>query len=229
VVNRRFRASAFVAAAAVSMTSLVRAKDIGTEGPGTPSTVGAPDAPAAPTPAGAEQAPEAPSEQHVDPWVAHRLAIEAHVGVGTPIGYYGGVVEYGLSGLVGVGLGVGRGSGPYNGSKVHSAVLARFRPIRGAHNAFSLGTAISFGGFEIPYITGDSTPIYSANWAVFFQADAGWEFRTKGGTLVRVALGFATLLNPDSITCTPGADAGECGNIGAKTLPSFDIAVGQAF
>jgi hypothetical protein len=208
--NCSFRASVFIALAAVSTAPMAKAEDI--------AVVKAAAVP-----------PRAPDEE-VDPWTAHRFAIEAHAGVGTPVGYVGGILEYGLSGLVGVGAGLGAGSGPYSGSHLHAAVLARFRPVRGPHNAFSIGTAISFGAFETPFISGDTTPVYEASWATFLQIDAGWEYRTTHGTLLRIALGFATLLNPGSVSCSPGPDGGEgCESLDFKTLPTFDIALGQAF
>ena len=225
LVMSRIHASILAAAVTLSMGSLARAKDVGSDAP--------PDASSAPSSApNVGEAPRAlvsPGQQKTDPWTEHPLALEAHTGAGTPVGYAGGVLEYGVSGAVGLGVGVGYGTGPYHGSHVHSAVLARFRPIRGPHNALSIGTAVSFGGFQFPYFTGDTTPIYSANWAVFAQADAGWEFRTSQGTLLRIALGVAMLLNGDSMSCSPGADGGACEAVGLKALPTLDLAFGQSF
>ncbi|HEX4336397.1 MAG TPA: hypothetical protein VH062_10825 [Polyangiaceae bacterium] len=202
--------SVFLAFAAVSTASMAKAEDI--------------------TAVKSAAAPRPPDDVDVDPWMAHRFAIEAHAGVGTPVGYVGGIFEYGVSGLVAVGAGLGTGSGPYSGSHLHAAVLARFRPVRGPHNAFSIGTAVSFGAFQTPFFSGDTTPVYEASWATFLQLDAGWEYRTTHGTLLRVALGFATLLNPGSVSCSPGPDGGEgCKSVDLKTLPTLDLALGQAF
>jgi len=183
-----------------------------------------------------------------DAFARRRLALEGHVGFGTPVGALGFVAEYSILPFLGVGAGVGIGSGPDGGNHFHGALVTRVRPLRGRTNALVIGAAYSFGGykrFEL-FIPNDQPSNYfsaQGDWAQWAQADIGWEHRWEGcarltggtdmncrspvdGLLLRLSLGAAYLLNPNALACY-GAAAEACSRA-PNAIFTFDIAIGYA-
>lgn len=76
-------------------------------------------------------------------WEARPLALEMHAGFGTPVGLFGGIVEYSLSPLLGIGAGLGIGVESFTGSTQHAALVGRLRPARGKNIALEIGVAYS--------------------------------------------------------------------------------------
>ena len=80
----------------------------------------------------------------------------------------------------------------------------------GAKNGVVLGAAFSTGGYErlgslgIP-VDGSGTGSNSrvgANSAHFLQGEIGWEHHFEKGLLVGLTVGFAEMLNPESLRCS---------------------------
>jgi len=210
-----------------------RAKDIGTgagDEPGAraprpdlepvrPMAGPLPDAPARPV--------EAPAQSTFD---VRRLAIEGHLGFGTPVGAIGGIVEYAPVPVLGLGAGIGYGSGPSNGNHFHGALVARLRPLRGAQNALVLGLAYSAGGyarFVLNLGEGPGDQARTAEWAHWAQVDLGWERRTPKGFLIRLSLGGAVMLNPGDLRCPGSSSTSSCG-FDSQNLLTMDLALGGA-
>lgn len=116
-----------------------------------------------------------------DLFAMRRWAFEGHLGIATPVGSAGVIVEYSPLPFLGVGAGAGAGSGPDNGNHFHGALVARARPLRGTTNALVLEGAYSFGGFKhLELFTGDVPNDWSVaggNWTHWAQTDLGWEHR----------------------------------------------------
>lgn len=173
-------------------------------------------------------------------WARLPWALETHLGLGTPVGALGTVIEYSPAPAVGIGVGAGIGSGPDNGSGVKGALALRLRPARGAHNALVVGAAYSVGGYESGWFEPDTPvdygrppprPIYSTQWAHFAQLELGWERRAESGFLLRLSLGFAWLLNVRDLQCRQGGHdcaASALGTGAQGTLPTLDVTLGFA-
>jgi hypothetical protein len=172
-----------------------------------------------------------PGAEAPDVYALRRLAFEAHLGIATPVGSLGFVTEYAVHPVIGLGAGLGVGSGPRNGNKLHGALVARVRPMRRKGNALVFGAAYSFGGFErfgLHLGDGDPPPVADrADWAHWAQLDIGWERRAEKGFLIRITAGGAVLLNPADLVCTQ-SDAARCLSTSSQSLFTLDLALGFA-
>lgn len=210
------------------------AKDIGTdavEGPPTPAP--APEVqpvPAVPATTTIRDATTPREDTRASStFDVRRLAIEGHIGFGTPVGAIGGIVEYAPVPIFGLGVGAGAGSGPSDGNHFHGALVARLRPLRGPKDALVIGLAYSAGGyqrFHLNFGEGSDSSVGRADWAHWAQADLGWERRSPKGFLIRLSLGGAAMLNPADLRC-PGFSASSCGSH-SETLVTFDVTLGYA-
>jgi hypothetical protein len=159
-------------------------------------------------------------------WKQRPLSLEAHMGLATPVGFFGVTVEYSPIPMVGIGVGIGTNYLGYA-----PAVLARFRPLQGARDALVVSAAYSFGkyGFKVGSFDG-STDSGEGYWhsdlLQWAQADIGWEHRAHKGLVLRIALGAAFVTNPDGLRCVP--DVYGCGDKPAQ-LATFDFGLGYAF
>ena len=161
-----------------------------------------------------------------DLFAMRRWAFEGHLGIATPVGSAGVIVEYSPLPFLGVGAGAGAGSGPDNGNHFHGALVARARPLRGTTNALVLEGAYSFGGFKhLELFTGDVPNDWSVaggNWTHWAQTDLGWEQRWDTGLLLHLSLGAAWLLDRSDVTC-PSV---HCGGLASGPLFTLDTAIG---
>lgn len=203
-----------------------RAEDMGSEDLSSGATRTASTVTETPAPS-----PEAAVAEAPDIYAVRRLALEAHIGFGTPVGALGIVAEYSVHPLLGLGAGIGMGSAPSNDSALHGALLARLRPLRGKNDALVLGAAYSFGGFqrfELQISDSEPPPVAGrADWAHWAQFDVGWERRADKGFLIRLSMGAAILLNPSDLRCSP-ADAAVCQPMTSETLFTLDLGLGWA-
>lgn len=162
----------------------------------------------------------------VDLFATRQWTFEGHLGIATPVGSLGGIVEYAPLPFLGFGAGAGLGSGPVDGNHFHGALVGRARPIRGTMNALVIEGAYSFGGFaHFEIFTGDAPNDWSvagANWTHWAQTDLGWEHRWDRGLLLRLSLGAAWLLDRSDVTC-PSV---HCGGLASGPLFTFDTAIG---
>jgi hypothetical protein len=156
-------------------------------------------------PSEARPAPEARPARG-SAWRERPTSIEAHLGLGTPVGGLGVSADYSLVPEIALGAGAGIGSGFDVPSTLHTAALARLRPVYGVRNAFVANLAYSTGGYQEPRLDlgmghSSATRRYGAERAHWFQLDLGWERRAESGFLLRISTGFARLLNPDDLRC----------------------------
>ena len=180
-------------------------------------------------------------------WAARPLALEAHLGIGTPVGFAGGFVDYGLSEAFTVGAGAGAGSGPGpDYLSLHVGAGARWRALLGELNAGYLALEYSTGGYRYfqdyasPPIVGDSSrhtdTHITAERAHWLEASAGWEHRWRSGVVFRAYYGAAFLINPGDRSCVEETyESGElvetssCEPDHETVLPFFGVALGYAF
>jgi hypothetical protein len=171
------------------------------------------------------------------------LAVEAHLGFGTPIGQAGLMLDYAILPQLSVAAGAGVGSGPPNHT-FHGAIAARARPgvKAGDHDALLFEAAFSTGGYQrlelgspMPPVDGPGTPTPvgpSADWAHFLQFEIAWEHRSNHGLLIRLGGGVATMLNPGALRCVPDSSSSTCAPLyknGTDVMAVLDFAVGQSF
>jgi hypothetical protein len=242
------RTAPAIVTAILAVASPTRAKDIGVEEK-EPQERTAPVPPAPVTPALIASAPpndaepvasapptdvaESPASTSspASTFDVRRLALEGHLGIGTPVGSLGAVLEYAPLPFLGLGAGLGVGSGPSSGNHFHGAVVARFRPARGPKDALVIGLGYSFGGYQRFHLNIDGDPsndALQADWAHWAQADIGWERRTPKGFLIRLSMGGAALLNPASLRCDDAAFSSSCRSASSEGLFTFDLALGYA-
>jgi hypothetical protein len=172
-----------------------------------------------------------------NPWVDRPLSLQAHLGLGTPVGTTGVSLEYLAAPAISVGAGLGYGSGTPG---LHTALSAMLRPARGANDAFVIGLALSTGSYERRGLfqsgnRNDTFTEYRSNWAHFLQLEFGYESRGDQGSLFRVTAGVDTVLNPGNLACREVYDRqsfGEgypCAAPASETIPTLGIALGYAF
>ena len=173
-------------------------------------------------------------------WRERPVAIEGHIGAGTPVGQLGVTADYSFLPEIAVGGGVGFGSG-LETPTLHTAAIVRLRPLYGIRNAFVANVAYSTGGhkeLELDLGMGHGGPqetYYGAERAHWFQFDLGWERRAKSGFILRISSGFARMLNPGDLECvvrdpeTFGATTCEVPDDATTTLFTMDLALGTSF
>lgn len=172
-------------------------------------------------------------------WRERPVAIEGHIGAGTPVGQIGVTADYSFLPEIAVGGGLGFGSG-LDTPTLHTAAIVRLRPLYGAHNAFVSNVAYSTGGYkelELDLGMGHGGPpetYYGAERAHWFQFDLGWERRAKSGFVLRISSGFARMLNPGDLECVvrdPEISGPTCEvpDDAATTLFTMDLALGTSF
>jgi hypothetical protein len=105
--------------------------------------------------------------------------VEAHLGLGAPLGVLGVAADYSLLPAVSMGAGLGVGSG-LDGPSPHAALLAHLRPVYGVRNALVVDAGYSFGGYRRFQLDlaghGPSTRYRAgADLAHWLQIGMGWE------------------------------------------------------
>ncbi len=177
-------------------------------------------------------------------FASRSLALEGHLGIGTPVGFFGGFVDYALFESVTVGAGAGAGSGP-DYLSLHLAAGARWRALRGELNAGYLAVEYSTGGYRefqsyalAPSGVAETWTVtdITAERAHWLHLSLGWEHRWRSGVVLRAYYGAGILLNPDDRECISRTyDSGEltetrpCEPASETTVPFFGLAVGYAF
>jgi hypothetical protein len=173
----------------------------------------------------AEESEAAPSSA----WSERPFALEGHVGAGTPVGLGGVEFEYSILPLVAVGAGAGVGYGAKEGTNSpRIAFLARARPLRTMNHALAFGAAYSGGAYRAPLVSEEYTPVYKSDWVNWVQADAGWEWRSDVGFLLRLSAGFAVMLNPGNVSCF-AVFSERCESNDLVVIPTIDLGLGMAF
>jgi hypothetical protein len=138
----------------------------------------------------------------VDPWKARPFSVEAHVGLGAPLGLLGLGLDASpvpfFSAMIGVGT---------NGSSLQYAAQGRLR-FPGGNWGFGIGAGASMGG---PYtwheggllsIALDGPAVKKWDRVYWLNVDLFAEHRTASGFLVRGYFGSAQLMNISDGVCT---------------------------
>lgn len=182
-------------------------------------------------------------------WELRPFAIEVDLGVATPVGALGVMIDTSPSSRFSIGCGLGTNlyfrtiSSGFEG-----ACMMHLRPLSGRERALSLGVGASVGSFEKSEVSamgafgpllGPMTAIREGpgprdkRWdvAAWLNFDIGYERRTVQGATFRVYLGVAQLLNPGSGRETeppdPNYDPGVVKS--STTLLYFGVAFGRAW
>jgi hypothetical protein len=150
--------------------------------------------------------PDAPP-QAPDPWATRPFMVEAHLGVGTPLGILGVAFDFAPVPFLALNLGVGLGvSGP---EFAFTPRVRLFRWGRRSHGALYLGAGVSANAYDQPTAI-DTIPLdgsqsesadeiahYHWNMAYWTNLEAGVEIRLRSGTSLRPYFGVSRLLNSD--------------------------------
>jgi hypothetical protein len=158
-----------------------------------------------------------------DPWT-RVLAVDAHVGLGTPYGLAGLSVEVSPVRFFAIEAG-----GGHSGYGPQIAGMARLRIPFGA-DALALGGGVSGGD----YSAADTflEPMWSKDWspAYWVNLELAYSHRWRNGFELRPYVGVTSLLNPGDAVCVPNNNIGDgkCGNP-ATRLPYAGLAIGYAF
>jgi len=137
------------------------------------------------------------------------LTIDAVLGLGTPVGIIGGIVQYDVARWLALGAGAGA-----NIAGLQLAALARLRPFTWERPwgtiGIELGGALSTGAYggqlDVGPLISDRPPdpdeqVYSNSWLAWAQADVGFELKTRGGFHLIAAEGLGWPLNASSGHC----------------------------
>jgi len=177
-------------------------------------------------------------------WASRPLALEAHVGIGTPVGFAGGYVEYALAEAIAIGAGAGAGSGS-NWLSLHLGAGVRWRALLGELNAGYVALEYSTGGYRdfesyslMPSGLSErwTDTEVTADRAHWLEPSLGWEHRWRSGVVFRAYYGAAFMLNPGGRDCVEThyergeqVDVQPCTPDTETVLPFFGIAIGYAF
>jgi hypothetical protein len=159
------------------------------------------------------------------------LSLNAVVGVGSPVGGFGGVVEYSVASRFA--LGVGAGAGWYDGGYVRFpgplqlAALARYRIFvhEGVSDAqaFALVGAFASGRFIYPFLPGNDTS-YVDERAYWVQGALEYELQKGNGFRFTAGAGFAALVATSDVK-NEYSDAGPIAGT-PRWFPSFYVSFG---
>jgi hypothetical protein len=191
----------------------------------------APSATADPLPERTERVGQREStepEERGAAWKERHLSLEGHLGIATPVGFFGGTVEFSPSPYLAIGAGVGTNFvGPVG------AFLARLRPLFGVRDALVISGAYSIGQYGFAPISldgsaGSGNGYWRASPLQWAQFDVGWEHRARKGLVIRIAVGRAFVVSPDALSCEP-REFGCDGADKPKQLGTFEFGLGYAF
>lgn len=159
------------------------------------------------------------------------LGLEAHGGLGTPLGYGGLAIDAQYKALS-LTLGVGAGFEGTQQSAMLRVEPLRFKPRRNGDNhriGIYLGAGVSFG----PHENGSPLGPYRAAWdmAYWVNGELGVQTRFVSGFTARGYFGVSRIINRDSavLTCSYNCDTAIPEEEVYWTLPYAGIAVGYDF
>jgi hypothetical protein len=162
-------------------------------------------------------------------WATRRLALEAQIGAGAPLGFAGVALD--VAPVRWLSLNAGAGT---NGLGPQLAGMARLRyPLRLI--GLGLGGGVSGGAYrwrEAQPIDAEGQAVkrwYPAYWG---NVEASVEARWRNGFLLRLGVGGSFLVNPEAGACTSEGDVEHCradhrGDGGP--LLYTNLAIGYAF
>jgi hypothetical protein len=190
-----------------------------------------------------EDTAEGPKTRMGEAWATRPFSIELHLGIATPLGLGGVMLEVAPVRWVSLGCGIGT-----NVVGVEVACMSRVRAFVRAERAFNLGVGVSGGSYmqSKPTRYGALAPLLGAMdsmgespwpseyyWerALWLNAELGYESRHQSGGSFRVYIGLGKLLNPADATPDPsGPDPGQHRKFERwDALPYAGVAWGYAF
>jgi hypothetical protein len=168
-------------------------------------------------------------------WAARKVAIEAQLGFGPPLGYLGAAIDYSPVPALALNAGVGLG-----GVGIQYALSVRLRlgsilPFAGSSNSsLYVGAGFSAGAYQtppgLPGDDADGAAYYHWDTAYWTNLEIGGEARSSSSVTFRVFLGLGLLLNPGSAVpigyTAPGGALAPPGF--AWYQPYIGVAVGYA-
>jgi hypothetical protein len=184
-------------------------------------------------------------------WDRRPWAIELNLGIATPVGVAGLMLDY--APLTSLSLGCGAGTNLFFDTKMHgveAACMVRFRALSDSQRALALGFGASIGPFlktEVfamgtlgPFLgpltaLREGPPPRERVWdaAGWLNFEMGYEKRTLEGVTFRVYVGVAHMLNPeDARPLEPPTDAFDRDRDVVElstTLMYFGVAPGRAW
>jgi hypothetical protein len=169
-------------------------------------------------------------------WRTRQWALEGHLGFGTPVGYFGAVLDYSPLEVLSVNAGIGMGSGRGHGTlHIAGGVRVRLGPLGTAQ--LYLATEYSTGGFSsfnpVPQVHGSSETVVFASRLHWLQPSVGVEWRSRTGLAGRLYCGAGFMLNPGDRQCLFIVDGEDipCGEdvMGASGIGFLGGALGYAF
>lgn len=171
-------------------------------------------------------------------WSTRRLAVDGHLGVGTPYGVAG--LSLDVSPIQYWTIGVGGGVS-FHGPQLALSTRGRypFGDTGVKNNAFALGGGVSRGPYEscggdsrFPWGCFDVLSVRDWDAAYWLQFEGSYEHRWAGGAQFRLYGGAEWLLNPAARQCHAVGDARGCtppSPSASETHAYVGIAVGYAF
>lgn len=177
-----------------------------------------------------EQTPSGDSDEPISPRLAHPLAFDAHLGLGTPLGFGGGSFDYSASRWFGVMAGIGVGDiGP------QFAIMPRAQILMdrlGLH----VGAGVSGGpdrwdeGFIAMMHGGVAKRSTFAMWA---NGQIGTDYQFESQWRIGGYVGGTMLLNPSSYECSDETShhctVDHADDPGTEIYPYLGISTGYAF
>jgi hypothetical protein len=161
--------------------------------------------------------------------------LEARLGAGTSVGTIGAVGEWNVAEVLALGVGAGTngwlvlGGGArlrwpiWRSSEFQHAVTLEVDYSRSKYRGAAdfMGACLHSERCDVKLVP------ETAHW---FQAELGWELRSRSGFTFRLASGGAWLLNSIDWRCTDGDQTVPCeGKSGETSLPVMTVALGHAF
>lgn len=181
-------------------------------------------------------------------WQERPWALEVELGIATPVGMAGLMLDYSLFDWVS--LGCGGGTNLYVDTALHGlegACMLHLRPIKGRERAFSVGLGASIASFRKTELTGmgafglflggltqirEGPGPVGRTWdvAYFVNLEVGYERRSPEGPVFRVYGGIAELANPaDGVPDEPVSPSADGIVSRETTLFYAGVAFGRAF
>jgi len=158
------------------------------------------------------------------------IAVNAHVGVGTPYGWAGVAGELSPFDWATLSVGLGVGGRPFDLDTTtfpQVGIVPRLRYVTG-HSAIGGGAGVSFGPFDWE-VDGQGTAHFDL--ALWINVEASFEYRSRKGLSLRLYVGGALLASgdPDSVACVDGTTGCTAEVDPPWAIPYVGLAFGYAF
>jgi hypothetical protein len=184
------------------------------------------------------------ADQLGDAWASRRFSVELDLGLATPVGFAGVMLDVALVRWASIGCGVGTTL-----IALELACMSHVRVLTSPEEAFSFGAGLSVGRYVQTRATryGALNPLlgtlgsigHAGSWpseyewkkALWLNVEAGYEWRFDSGFTWRVYAGLSTILNPNDAEPHPSEPSpGQSGTYDhSNIMPYLGGAWGYAF